>query len=102
MDPADGAYYVSNIAGSFSDKDGNGYISEISPDGDTVIQKFIGGKKDEFLIPSAYLKNTHHTTAKIGIRIGKLNRKTYPKKLGVFARNCSAMDLTRKFGPLPM
>ena len=50
VDPEDGSYYVSNINGGPTDKDGNGYISKISPNGNIVIQKFIGDKKDEMLL----------------------------------------------------
>lgn len=50
VDPEDGSYYVSNINGSPSAKDGNGYISKIDAGGNTVIQHFIGGKKDELLL----------------------------------------------------
>lgn len=42
VDPDDGSYFVSNINGDPSVKDGNGYISKIDPLGKTVIQKFIG------------------------------------------------------------
>ncbi len=45
MDPEDGSYYVSNINGGPLEKDGNGYISKINPNGSIVIQKFIGGKE---------------------------------------------------------
>ena len=44
VDPETGAYYVSNIQGEPSAKDGGGYISKITPNGSIVIQKFIGGK----------------------------------------------------------
>jgi len=44
VDPATGAYYVSNVNGLALKKDGNGYISKISPNGNLVIQKFIGGR----------------------------------------------------------
>ena len=50
VDPETGVYYVSNVNGPPTAKDGNGYISKISANGNLVIQKFIGGKKDEFLI----------------------------------------------------
>ena len=49
-DREDGAYYVSNINGRPADKDGNGYISKISPNGNTIIQKFLGDKKGELLL----------------------------------------------------
>lgn len=48
-DPEDGSYYVSNVNGGPSEKDGNGYISKISPNGNFVIQKFIGGKNEPLL-----------------------------------------------------
>ena len=47
VDPQDGSYYVSNIGGEPLTKDANGYISKISSNGNTVIQKFIGSKKEE-------------------------------------------------------
>ncbi|MGH7198049.1 MAG: SMP-30/gluconolactonase/LRE family protein [Candidatus Omnitrophota bacterium] len=47
VDPEDGSYYVSNINGSPTGKDANGYISKISPDGTAVIQRYIGNKPDE-------------------------------------------------------
>ncbi len=46
-DPADGSYYVSNINGDPLVKDGNGYISKISSNGVTVIQKYIGGTRSD-------------------------------------------------------
>ena len=45
-DPETGIYYVSNIKGGPLDKDGNGYISKISANGNIAVQKFIGGKAD--------------------------------------------------------
>jgi len=50
VDPEDGSYYVSNINGGPTDKAGNGYISKISPNGNIVIQKFVGDKKEEMLL----------------------------------------------------
>ncbi len=47
VDPEDGSYYVSNSNGTMNEKDGNGYISKISSSGSIVIQKFMGGRKDE-------------------------------------------------------
>ncbi len=47
VDPDTGAYYVSNIAGDSIVKDGNGYISKITPNGNTLIQKYIGGKPEK-------------------------------------------------------
>ena len=44
VDPEDGSYYVSNVNGLPSLKDGNGYISRINRNGSLVIQKYIGGK----------------------------------------------------------
>ncbi len=46
-DSETGAYYVSNIGGGPLAKDGNGYISKISSNGNLVIQKFIGGKSSD-------------------------------------------------------
>jgi DNA-binding beta-propeller fold protein YncE len=43
VDPEDGSYYVSNINGDPTEKDGNGYISKIGSTGNIVIEKFIGG-----------------------------------------------------------
>lgn len=50
VDPDDGAYYVSNLNGGPTDRDGNGYISKISANGNLVIQKFIGAKPEEALL----------------------------------------------------
>ncbi len=50
VDSEDGAYYVSNINGDPSAKDGNGYISKIQSNGNIIIQKFIGGKNGEALL----------------------------------------------------
>ena len=50
VDPEDGSYYVSNVNGASTAKDGNGYISKISSSGNIVIQKYIGGKKNELLL----------------------------------------------------
>jgi hypothetical protein len=47
-------------------------------------------------------KKINQITVKIGSKMGMLYRNTYPKKLGVLAFDCSEMDFTRKFGPLPM
>lgn len=46
-DPDDGSYYVSNVNGDPTAKDGNGYLSKIDSAGNVVIQKFIGGKEGE-------------------------------------------------------
>lgn len=46
-DSEDGAYYVSNVGGDALEKDGNGFISKINAGGSIVIQKFIGGKKED-------------------------------------------------------
>lgn len=46
VDPEDGSYYVSNVNGDPSAKDGNGYISKINSSANLIIQKFIGGQKD--------------------------------------------------------
>ncbi len=43
VDPDTGAYFVSNIRGELTAKDGDGYISKITANGTTIIQKFIGG-----------------------------------------------------------
>ncbi len=50
IDAEDGSYYVSNINGAPDAKDGNGYISKIQSNSNIIIQKFIGGKKDEALL----------------------------------------------------
>lgn len=50
VDPDNGAYYVSNVKGKPSEKDGNGYIAKINASGTIVIQKFIGGRKDELIL----------------------------------------------------
>ena len=42
-DPARGVMYVSNVNGTPLDKDGNGFISKISPDGKMGTQKWIEG-----------------------------------------------------------
>ena len=49
-DPETGSYYVSNIQGEVSAKDGNGYLSRIAPNGNTVIQKLIGGRLENPLL----------------------------------------------------
>lgn len=46
VDVSTGAYYVSNVNGEPLERDGNGYISKINASGSTVIQKFIGGQKE--------------------------------------------------------
>ena len=46
VDTETGAYYISNINGEPLTKDGNGYISKITANGNTVIRKFIGGKPE--------------------------------------------------------
>lgn len=42
-DPADDVYYVSNINGGIADKDGNGFISRIAPDGRVLALKWADG-----------------------------------------------------------
>jgi sugar lactone lactonase YvrE len=44
-DPADDVYLVSNIDGKPLDKDGNGFISRIKPDGTVEALRFIAGGK---------------------------------------------------------
>ena len=50
VDVETGAYYISNINGDKLAKDGNGYISKITANGNTVIEKFIGGKPENPLL----------------------------------------------------
>ena len=50
VDQENGTYYVSNVNGDPSAKDGNGYISKINASGSPVIQRFIGGKPAEPLL----------------------------------------------------
>jgi DNA-binding beta-propeller fold protein YncE len=50
VDPDTGSYYVSNVNGDPLVKDRNGYISKITANGNTVIQKFIGGKPGHSLL----------------------------------------------------
>ncbi len=50
VDPETGSYYVSNINGDPLAKDGNGYVSKITANGNTVIQKFNCGKPDNPLL----------------------------------------------------
>jgi hypothetical protein len=42
-DTKDGTLYVSNINGEMQDKDGNGYISKVSPDGTQIEEEWIKG-----------------------------------------------------------
>lgn len=49
-DPESGSYYVSNVNGDPSVRDGNGYLSKINASGSPVIQRFIGGKPSEPLL----------------------------------------------------
>lgn len=49
VDPEDGSYYVSNIAGDPVKKDGNGFISKIAKNGKSVIQHFIGSNANSAL-----------------------------------------------------
>ncbi len=46
-DLEDGAYYISNMHGSMTEKKGAGYISKINASGDIVIQRFIGGQPEQ-------------------------------------------------------
>ena len=48
LDPATGAYFVSNINGAPTEKDSNGYISKISPDGLVTVLKFIDSKGKDY------------------------------------------------------
>ncbi len=48
IDAKTGAYFVSNINGSPTEKDANGFISKISPDGLVTVLKFIGPKGKDF------------------------------------------------------
>ena len=47
-------------------------------------------------------KTSHQTSTKAGIRIGMLYLPIYPKNEGHLIPDCSAIDFTMKFGPLPM
>src|SRR5262245_17990718 len=42
-DPATGAIYVSNIAGAVMQKDGNGFISRLKPDGTIIDRQWVKG-----------------------------------------------------------
>ncbi|WP_300380218.1 hypothetical protein [Henriciella sp.] len=39
----DGAYFISNVGGDGSEKDGSGWISKVSPDGDVLAAEFATG-----------------------------------------------------------
>ena len=43
QDPATGALYVSNIVGAVMQKDGNGYIAKLKPDGTIVTKSWVKG-----------------------------------------------------------
>jgi hypothetical protein len=43
QDPATGALYVSNIAGAVMQKDGNGFISKLKPDGTIAVKEWVKG-----------------------------------------------------------
>ncbi|WP_296200495.1 hypothetical protein [uncultured Hyphomicrobium sp.] len=43
VDTASNVIYVSNIAGGPADRDGNGYISKLSPDGKVTVEKWVTG-----------------------------------------------------------
>lgn len=45
VDPRTGNYYISNVNGTPGEKDNNGYISKVSPDGLVVVIKFIEPKE---------------------------------------------------------
>jgi len=43
QDPGTGAIYVSNIAGAIMQKDGNGFISKLRPDGTVITREWVKG-----------------------------------------------------------
>ena len=43
QDPATGAIYVSNIAGAIMQKDGNGFIAKLKPDGTLIARQWVKG-----------------------------------------------------------
>ena len=43
QDPATGAIYVSNIAGAIMQKDGNGFIAKLRPDGTIITREWVKG-----------------------------------------------------------
>jgi sugar lactone lactonase YvrE len=43
QDPATGAIYVSNIAGAIMQKDGNGFIARLKPDGTVIERQWVKG-----------------------------------------------------------
>jgi len=43
QDPATGAIYVSNIAGAIMQKDGNGFIAKLRPDGTVITREWVKG-----------------------------------------------------------
>ena len=43
QDPATGAIYVSNIAGAIMQKDGNGFIAKLKPDGTIATRQWVKG-----------------------------------------------------------
>lgn len=50
VDPETGFYYVSNVNGGPFEKDGNGFISKISANGNISILKFIGDRPEDHLL----------------------------------------------------
>ncbi len=51
-DPQNDVYLVSNIAGNIPDKDDNGFISKVSPDGKMLALKWIDGASEEVTLHS--------------------------------------------------
>jgi hypothetical protein len=53
-------------------------------------------------IKISYRKKIQPAKARIGMRIGRVKRKMYPKKEGILIFEDSAIDLTIRFGPFPI
>ena len=45
VDPETGNYFISNINGGPADKDNNGFITKLDPDGKVIALKFIDASK---------------------------------------------------------
>ena len=92
-DPETGSYYVSNMNGSPLAKDGNGYISKISANGNLVIQKFIGGKSEPILnAPKGILILGHQ------LWVADIDTvKVFDKESGKLLRTIDAAPLRAQF-----
>lgn len=92
IDPKTGSIYVSNVNGDYNDKDGNGFISKLKPDGTVEELKFFDGASKAFELDAP----TGMAVVRSALYVTDIN------KLHVFDLDARKLYVDINFGDLPV